>query len=216
MRHKADRRRLNRTSEHLLALLGNLVTALITHEHVKTTVPKAKETRRMAEKLITLAKDGSVHRRRRVARTIRDRAALQKLFGVLGPRFLTRPGGYTRIIKIGPRAGDNAPMAIIELVERTPKAEPVEPETKDQKAGLEKTAKVKTEKAPKVAKPKAEPKAAAHKAEQKEGHKAEHKGEHKEAHKAEKPHAKAHAKDDKKPAAHKAAPHKKATKKDDK
>jgi large subunit ribosomal protein L17 len=146
MRHKADRRRLNRTSEHLQALLGNLVTALIHHEQIQTTVPKAKETRRLAERLITKAKDPSLHTRRRVARTIRDKAALQKLFGTLGPRFQTRPGGYTRIVKIGNRVGDNAPMAILELVERSPKPQP-EAETKDQKAGLEKSTKSKPEKA---------------------------------------------------------------------
>src|SRR5580693_7441427 len=121
MRHKADRRRLNRTSEHLKALLGNLVTALIHHEQIHTTLPKAKETRRVAERLITLAKDGSVQRRRRAARSIHDRSAVSKLFDTLGPRFKKRPGGYTRIVKLGNRIGDNAPMAILELVERTPK-----------------------------------------------------------------------------------------------
>ncbi len=151
MRHRTAHRRLNRTSEHLKALLGNLVTALITHEQIRTTLPKAKETRRVAERLITLAKDGSVHRRRRVGRTIHDREALTKLFGVIGPRFLTRPGGYTRIVKLGNRVGDNSPMAILELVERSPKATP-ELETKDQKSGLEKSAKSKVEKAPKAEK----------------------------------------------------------------
>jgi large subunit ribosomal protein L17 len=169
MKHRIAHRRLDRTSEHLQALLSNLVTALITHEQIRTTLPKAKEARRVAERLITLSKDGSVHRRRRVARTIRDKTALQKLFGTLGPRFLTRPGGYTRIIKIDNRVGDNAPMAILELVERTPKAAPEkEPEeTKDQKAGLEKSAapKAKAEKPAKA--PKAEKAAAAPKAEAK-------------------------------------------------
>jgi large subunit ribosomal protein L17 len=142
MRHQIAGRRLNRTSEHLQALLGNLVTALIHHEQIRTTLPKAKEARRVAERLITLAKDGTLHRRRHVARTIRDRVALQKLFGTLGPRFLSRPGGYTRIVKLGRRLGDAAPMAILELVERTPKLE-VEGDaknlSKDQKEGLEKT-----------------------------------------------------------------------------
>lgn len=140
MRHQVAHRRLNRTSEHLQALLANLVTALIHHEQIRTTLPKAKEARRVAERLITMAKDSGLHRRRTVARTIRDKEALGKLFSVLGPRFLSRPGGYTRIIKIGRRLGDAAPMALLELVERTPKA-PVETETKDQKEGLEKTVK---------------------------------------------------------------------------
>ncbi len=138
MRHQVAGRRLNRTSEHLQALLGNLVTALFTHEQIRTTLPKAKEARRVAERLITLAKDGTLHRRRHVARTLRDPQALAKLFAVLGPRFKARPGGYTRIVKLPPRLGDNAPMALLELVERSPRAAPT-PETKDQKAGLEKS-----------------------------------------------------------------------------
>jgi large subunit ribosomal protein L17 len=139
MRHRMAGRRLNRTSEHLQALLANLVTALIQHEQIRTTLPKAKETRRVAERLITLAKDNALHRRRQAAQTIRDAGALQKLFATLGPRFKLRPGGYTRIVKLGPRLGDAAPMALLELVERSPKA-PAEPdvETKDQKEGLEK------------------------------------------------------------------------------
>jgi large subunit ribosomal protein L17 len=139
MRHQVAGRRLNRTSEHLRALLTNLVTALFTHEQIRTTLPKAKEARRVAERLITLAKDSALHRRRHAARTIRDPQALAKLFGVLGPRFLNRPGGYTRIVKLNPRVGDNAPMALLELVERTPRVAAT-PETKDQKAGLEKSA----------------------------------------------------------------------------
>ena len=149
MRHQVAGRRLNRTSEHLQALLGNLVTALIHHEQIRTTLPKAKEARRVAERLITMAKEGTLHRRRHVARTIRDRVALQKLFGTLGPRFRSRPGGYTRIVKLGRRLGDAAPMAILELVERTPKPaaesesddkkNPSKNLSKDQKEGLEKT-----------------------------------------------------------------------------
>src|SRR5581483_1334077 len=100
MRHQVAGRRLNRTSEHLQALLGNLVTALFTHEQIRTTLPKAKEARRVAERLITLAKDATLHRRRHAARTVRDPAALAKLFGTLGPRFKARPGGYTRIVKL--------------------------------------------------------------------------------------------------------------------
>lgn len=188
MRHKVAVRRLNRTSEHLQALLANLVTALIHHEQIRTTLPKAKEARRVAEHLITMAKEGTLHRRRRAARTIQDKEALQKLFGVLGPRFSTRPGGYTRIVKLGPRLGDNAPMALLELVERTPKAEP-EVETADQKAGIEKSAaktkvaggaavakgkepkvaKAKAEKAPKAKKEAAEAKPVAKKVHKKKG-----------------------------------------------
>src|SRR5581483_6496717 len=153
MRHQVAGRRLNRTSEHLQALLGNLVTALITHEQIRTTLPKAKEARRVAERLITMAKDGALHRRRRVARTIRDSQALAKLFSILGPRFKTRPGGYTRIVKLNPRVGDNAPMALLELVERTPRAAPTT-ETKDQKAGLEKSAPAETKGAAKSARKK--------------------------------------------------------------
>jgi len=138
MRHQVAGRRLNRTSEHLRALLTNLVTALFTHEQIRTTLPKAKEARRVAERLITLAKDSALHRRRHAARTIRDPQALAKLFGVLGPRFKARPGGYTRIVKLNPRLGDNAPMALLELVERSPRVI-TPPETKDQKAGLEKS-----------------------------------------------------------------------------
>jgi large subunit ribosomal protein L17 len=154
MRHQVAGRRLNRTSEHLQALLGNLVTALIQHEQIRTTLPKAKEARRVAERLITLAKDGTLHHRRHVARMIRDPGALAKLFGTLGPRFKARPGGYTRIVKLGRRLGDNAAMALLELVERTPRASPSTQETKDQKAGLEPSAP--PEKAAKRAKKSAE------------------------------------------------------------
>jgi len=139
MRHHMAGRRLNRTSEHLRALLANLVTSLFTHEQIRTTLPKAKEARRVAERFITMAKDSALHRRRQVAATIRDPQALAKLFSVLGPRFKERPGGYTRIVKLPPRPGDNAPMALLELVERSPRAAPAA-ETKDQKAGLEKSA----------------------------------------------------------------------------
>ena len=139
MRHQVAGRRLNRTSEHLQALLANLVTALFTHEQIRTTLPKAKEARRVAERLITIAKDGTLHHRRHAGRTIRDPQALAKLFSTLGPRFKARPGGYTRIVKLPPRLGDNAPMALLELVERSPRVAPT-PETKDQKAGLEKSA----------------------------------------------------------------------------
>jgi len=147
-------RRLNRTSEHLKALLMNLVTALIHHEQIRTTLPKAKEARRVAEKLITMAKDNALHHRRIAGRTIRDPEALRKLFDTLGPRFKRRPGGYTRVIKLGRRVGDAAPMAMLELVERSPKEEPTE--------GVEaKAAEGKAAKQP--AREKAAPKAAASK-----------------------------------------------------
>jgi large subunit ribosomal protein L17 len=153
VRHLVAGRRLNRTSEHLQALLANLVTALIQHEHIRTTLPKAKEARRVAEKLITLAKDNALHHRRLVGRTIRDPEALRKLFDTLGPRFLKRPGGYTRVIKLGRRIGDAAPMAVLELVERSVKEETSEtPEAKSTTASKSKEAPA--AKAPKAAKAK--------------------------------------------------------------
>lgn len=126
MRHQNLGRRLGRTTEHRTALLGNLVTALIHHESIETTLPKAKEARRLAEKMITLAKRNAVHHRRLAARTIRDGEALGKLFGTLGPRFASRQGGYTRIVRLGHRLGDAAPMALLEWTEREKKvaAEP--------------------------------------------------------------------------------------------
>jgi large subunit ribosomal protein L17 len=152
MRHLTAHRRLNRTTEHLQALLGNLVTALIQHEQIRTTLPKAKEARRVAEKLITMAKDNALHYRRLAGRTVRDADALRKLFDTLGPRFKSRPGGYTRVVKIGRRVGDAAPMAVLELVERSPKEEAVEPaaEAKSKPEGAEPKAK-KTPKAAKAA-----------------------------------------------------------------
>lgn len=126
MRHLKAGRMLNRTSAHRQALLSNLVTALIHHERITTTLAKAKEARRVAEKMISLAKRGALHPRRNAARTIRDSEALRKLFAVLGPRFSSRNGGYTRIVKVGRRVGDAAPMAILELVERTAKLAPLE------------------------------------------------------------------------------------------
>src|SRR5687768_8474760 len=113
MRHAIKGRKLNRTSAHRKAMLANMVTSLFRHERIRTTHPKAKEARRMAEKLITRAKDDSLHARRMVFTLIRDNEVLGKLFAELAPRFKTRPGGYTRILKIGRRAGDNAPMSIL-------------------------------------------------------------------------------------------------------
>ena len=119
MRHGHGLRKLNRTSAHRKALLQNLMNALIEHEAIKTTLPKAKELRRVVEPMITLAKVDTVANRRLAFDRLRDRDSVTKLFNVLGPRFAKRPGGYTRILKMGFRVGDNAPMAYVELVERT-------------------------------------------------------------------------------------------------
>jgi large subunit ribosomal protein L17 len=118
MRHRHGLRKLNRTSSHRLAMLRNMCNSLITHEAIKTTLPKAKELRRVVEPLITLAKVSSVANRRLAFARLRDRDIVTKLFNELGPRFQTRPGGYTRILKMGFRVGDNAPMAYVELVDR--------------------------------------------------------------------------------------------------
>jgi large subunit ribosomal protein L17 len=117
MRHRKSGRKLNKTASHRKAMFSNMATSLFRHERIQTTVPKAKELRAVAEKLITLAKRGDLHARRQAARIIKDHEILQKLFSDLGPRFATRPGGYTRVLRIGVRAGDNAPLAIIELVD---------------------------------------------------------------------------------------------------
>lgn len=118
MRHKKGYRKLNRTSSHRQALLRNLASALIREEQIVTTLPKAKELRRYVEPLITLAKKPTVANRRLAFARLRDRAAVVKLFDDLGQRSLNRAGGYTRVLKFGYRDGDNAPMAIIELVDR--------------------------------------------------------------------------------------------------
>lgn len=118
MRHGHGLRKLNRTSSHRLAMLRNMMNSLIEHEAIKTTVPKAKELRRVIEPMITLAKNDSVANRRLAFSRLRDDASVAKLFTDLGPRFKTRPGGYTRILKMGFRVGDNAPMAFVELLDR--------------------------------------------------------------------------------------------------
>ena len=122
MRHGNGLRKLNRTSAHRQAMLRNMMNSLIEHEAIKTTVPKAKELRRVVEPLITLAKEPTVANKRLAFARLRNRDNVVKLFNVLGPRFATRPGGYTRILKMGFRVGDNAPMAYMELVERTEEA----------------------------------------------------------------------------------------------
>jgi len=118
MRHGHGLRKLNRTSEHRLAMLRNMMNSLIQHEVIKTTLPKAKELRRVVEPMITLAKVATVANRRLAFNRLRDRNNVVKLFAELGPRYQTRPGGYTRILKMGYRVGDNAPMALVELVDR--------------------------------------------------------------------------------------------------
>ncbi|MCZ8233963.1 MAG: 50S ribosomal protein L17 [Inhella sp.] len=126
MRHRNGLRKLNRTSEHRAAMLRNMAVSLLKHEAIKTTVPKAKELRRVVEPLITLAKEATVANRRLAFNRLRDRDVVTKLFNELGPRFATRPGGYTRILKMGFRVGDNAPMAFVELVDRPATAEAAE------------------------------------------------------------------------------------------
>ena len=113
MRHRHGLRKLNRTSSHRLAMLRNMCNSLLTHEAIKTTVPKAKELRRVVEPLITLAKEATLANRRLAFDRLRDRDVVTKLFNELGPRYNARPGGYTRILKMGFRVGDNAPMAFV-------------------------------------------------------------------------------------------------------
>mgnify|MGYP000929430954 CR=1 FL=1 len=124
MRHRHGLRKLNRTSEHRAAMLRNMCVSLLQHEAIKTTVPKAKELRRVVEPLITLAKEATVANRRLAFARLHDRDVVVKLFNELGPRFANRPGGYTRILKMGFRVGDNAPMALVELVDRPEINEP--------------------------------------------------------------------------------------------
>ncbi len=116
MRHRKKGRKLNRTASHRRAMLRNMATSLFLHERVETTTAKAKELRPYAERLITLAKRGDLHARRLAAAKVRDRAVVGKLFDDIGPRFQDRPGGYTRILKLGARKGDAADMSLIELV----------------------------------------------------------------------------------------------------
>jgi len=126
MRHRLGLRKLNRTSSHRLAMLRNMTVSLLRHEAIKTTLPKAKELRRVAEPIITLAKNPSLANRRLAFAKLRDREMVVKLFDELGPRYATRNGGYSRILKFGFRKGDNAPMALIELMDRPAEAEAVD------------------------------------------------------------------------------------------
>lgn len=118
MRHGHGLRKLNRTSEHRQAMLRNMMNSLIEHEVIKTTVPKAKELRRVIEPMLTLGKEPTLSNKRLAFDRLRNRDNVSKLFNELGPRYQTRPGGYTRILKMGFRVGDNAPMALVELVDR--------------------------------------------------------------------------------------------------
>ncbi|MGY6569596.1 MAG: 50S ribosomal protein L17 [Salinarimonas sp.] len=118
MRHGFKGRRFNRTPEHRKAMFANMSAALIKHEQIITTLPKAKDLRPFVEKLVTLAKRGDLHARRQALSKVRDEAMVRKLFAVLGPRYAERPGGYIRVLKAGFRYGDNAPLAVIEFVDR--------------------------------------------------------------------------------------------------
>lgn len=126
MRHRKSGRKLGRTSSHRKAMFRNMSTSLVMHETIKTTLPKAKELRRVIEPLITLAKVDGVANRRLAFSRLRDKAAVGKLFSDLGPRFKERPGGYLRILKMGPRPGDAAPMALVQLVDGPAEVEPSE------------------------------------------------------------------------------------------
>lgn len=121
MRHKVGQRKLHRTTSHRLAMLNNMVTSLLEHQAIRTTVPKAKEARKLAERIITLGKRGGLSNVRLAARTVKDRDVLQKVFSEYKDRYASRPGGYTRIIRLGFRRGDAAEMALLELVDRPAK-----------------------------------------------------------------------------------------------
>src|SRR5512142_402186 len=149
MKHRVVGRRLDRTTEHRTAMFRNMVTSLLRHERITTTTPKAKELKRIAEKIITQAKRGTTHARRLVHRDVRDSEVLQKLFGPIAERFKARPGGYTRLVRIGRRVGDNAELAMIELLDRAAPAS--EDEAEKGKGKAEKKA-AKPEKAAKAEK----------------------------------------------------------------
>jgi large subunit ribosomal protein L17 len=159
MRHHKSGRKLNRTSSHREALFKNMTASLIRHEQIKTTLPKAKELRRVAEPLITLAKTSSVANRRLAYARLRDREAVGKLFDELGVRYKDRPGGYLRILKFGFRAGDTAPMALVQLVDRPEGAAAQAGETATAEAKA-KPVKKKAAAKPKTAKKAAKPKTA--------------------------------------------------------
>lgn len=133
MRHKLGLRKLNRTSAHRLAMLRNMMNSLLRHEAIKTTLPKAKELRRVVEPMITLAKEPTVANKRLAFNRLRDREIVVKLFNEIGPMFKDRKGGYTRILKMGYRVGDNAPLAYVELVQKTTDAAPAKEEAQKAK-----------------------------------------------------------------------------------
>jgi len=126
MRHRMSGRKLNRDSSHRKAMFANMTASLLTHEQIVTTLPKAKELRRVADRIITLGKRGTLHTRRQAAAYLGDDALVRKLFGPLAERYRDRNGGYTRVLKAGFRYGDSAPMAVIELVDRDPDAKGAE------------------------------------------------------------------------------------------
>ena len=137
MRHRRSGRKLNRTAEHRKALFANMAAALIKHEQITTTLPKAKDLRRVTERLITLAKRGDLHARRLAISRLRDEKIVAKLFDTIGPRYKSREGGYTRVLKAGFRYGDSAPIAVIELVDRDESAKgldsgPVQPDQSEE------------------------------------------------------------------------------------
>lgn len=172
MRHRNSGRKLGRTSSHRKALMQNLCNSLIEHELIKTTLPKAKELRSFIEPMITNAKEDSLASRRTTFDRLRSRDSVMKLFNSLGPRFEKRPGGYTRIIKCGFRAGDNAPMAIIELVDRNngvaqPEEKPKKAKAAAPKAKAKTEAKEKSKTTPETVEEVAKPKKAATKAKKK-------------------------------------------------
>ena len=162
MRHQLSGRQLSRNSPHRHAMLRNMSVSLLRHETIRTTLPKAKELRRVVEPLITLAKtDSEAHRRLAFSR-LRDTAIVEKLFDDLGPRFKARAGGYTRILRMMPRAGDNAPMALMQLVDKATEAVAEKPATKTRTAKKKKTAAPADDAAPAAeAKPRRRKKAAA-------------------------------------------------------
>ena len=172
MRHGMVNRKLGRTSAHRKALFRNQLASLVEHERIITTLPKAKEVKPLIEKLITLGKNDSAHARRQAFSTLADEGLVAKLFNTLGPRFSTRPGGYTRIVKLGSRRGDAAEMAVLELVERTPPSEKQEEAPAKGKGGKKaaptKTAKAKPAGDDAEEKPKKSRKAAAPKADEAE------------------------------------------------
>ena len=138
-RHANTGRKLSRNTSHRKALLDNLVRAVILNESIRTTTPKAKEARRLVERVITKARENTLASRRVVHKTVRDQAALAKLFQSIGPRFKERPGGYTRLVHVENRVGDNAPMAILELVEKSEKVEPEKKPAPEKKAAAKET-----------------------------------------------------------------------------